>query len=64
MRIALVGQQFNLVRRRTALTNCLAGRLRELPLWRCLLGLYPAALLAEGLAALARPLARRGLPVR
>jgi len=53
-RIALVGQQFNLVRRRTALTNCLAGRLRELPLWRCLLGLYPAALLAEGLAALAR----------
>jgi phosphonate transport system ATP-binding protein len=52
--IALVGQQFNLVRRRSALTNCLAGRLRELPLWRCALGLYPQPLLVEALAALER----------
>jgi phosphonate transport system ATP-binding protein len=53
-RIALVTQQFNLVRRRSALENCLAGRLRELPLWRCILGRYPEALLMEGLAGLAR----------
>ncbi len=52
--ISLVGQQFNLVRRRTALTNCLAGRLRELPLWRWALGLYPRPLLVEALAALER----------
>jgi phosphonate transport system ATP-binding protein len=53
-RIALVAQQFNLVRRRSALVNCLGGRLSELPLWRCLLGWYPDDLLAEGLAALDR----------
>jgi phosphonate transport system ATP-binding protein len=45
-RIALVGQQYNLVRRRSALVNCLAGRLSELPLWRCILGWYPDCLLA------------------
>jgi phosphonate transport system ATP-binding protein len=53
-RIALVGQQFHLVRRRSALVNCLAGRLSELSLWRCFLSWYPDDLLAEGLAALAR----------
>ncbi len=53
-RIALVAQHYNLVRRRSALTNCLAGRLAELPLWRCVLGWYPDGLLAEGLAALDR----------
>jgi len=53
-RIALIAQQFNLVRRRSALENCLAGRLRELSLWRCALNLYPAPLLREGLAALER----------
>jgi phosphonate transport system ATP-binding protein len=53
-RIALVSQQFNLVRRRTALLNCLAGRLHELPLWRCALGCYPRPLLLEALAALER----------
>src|SRR5262249_11276946 len=53
-KIALVGQHFHLVRRRSALVNALAGRLREVPLWRCLLNSYPDTLLAEGLAALER----------
>ncbi|MBD2101956.1 phosphonate ABC transporter ATP-binding protein [Leptolyngbya sp. FACHB-261] len=52
--IALVAQQFNLVRRRSALENCLAGRLQELPLWRCLLSQFPPSLLREALAALER----------
>lgn len=52
--IASVAQQFNLVRRRTALENCLGGRLSELPLWRCLTNQFPAPLLREGLAALER----------
>jgi phosphonate transport system ATP-binding protein len=52
--IATVAQQFNLVRRRSALENCLAGRLQELPLWRCLLGRFPNSLLHEGMAALER----------
>lgn len=52
--IATVAQQFNLVRRRTALENCLGGRLPELPLWRCLTSRFPTSLLREGLAALER----------
>lgn len=52
--IGMVAQQFNLVRRRSALENCLAGRLGELPLWRCLLGQFPHRLLQEGMNALAR----------
>lgn len=52
--IAMVAQQFNLVRRRSALENCLAGRLHELPLWRCLLNKFPTSLLHEGMSALAR----------
>ena len=52
--IATVAQQFNLVRRRSALENCLGGRLQELPLWRCVLGLFPKSLLREGMAALER----------
>lgn len=52
--IAMVAQQFNLVRRRSALENCLAGRLQELPLWRCLLSKFPISLLYEGMSALAR----------
>jgi phosphonate transport system ATP-binding protein len=54
VQIATVAQQFNLVRRRSALENCLAGRLQELPLWRCLLGRFPNSLLREGMAALER----------
>lgn len=52
--IAMIAQQFNLVHRRSALDNCLAGRLQELPLWRCFLGKFPLDLLQEGMAALAR----------
>jgi len=52
--IAAIAQQFNLVRRHTALANCLGGRLPELPLWRCLLRSFPRPLLAEALAALER----------
>jgi len=52
--IALVAQQFNLVRRRTALENCLGGRLQEVSLWQCLTGKFERSLLLEGLAALDR----------
>ena len=52
--MAVVAQQFNLVRRRTALDNCLAGRLPELPLWRCLTNHFPPALKRDALAALER----------
>ncbi|MDB9496760.1 phosphonate ABC transporter ATP-binding protein [Spirulina major CS-329] len=52
--IAPIAQQFNLVRRRTALENCLGGRLSELPLWRCLTNQFPRALQREALAALER----------
>jgi phosphonate transport system ATP-binding protein len=52
--IATVAQQFDLVRRRSALENCLGGRLSELPLWRCLTNQFPTHLLREGLAALER----------
>ena len=52
--IATVAQQFNLVRRRSALENCLGGRLQELPLWRCFLGRFPKDLLNEAMAALER----------
>ena len=52
--IGLVAQQFNLVGRRTALENCLAGRLQDIPLWRCVLGQFPRPLLREGLMALGR----------
>lgn len=52
--IATIAQQFNLVRRRTALENCLGGRLGDLPLWRCWLNQFPPELLQEGLAALDR----------
>jgi phosphonate transport system ATP-binding protein len=52
--IATIAQQFNLVRRRTALENCVAGRLNSVPLWRCLLGRFPNDLRREGLTALER----------
>lgn len=52
--MATIAQQFNLVRRRSALENCLGGRLQELPLWRCWLGRFPNSLLKEGMAALER----------
>ena len=52
--MAVVAQQFNLVRRRTALDNCLAGRLPELPLWRCFLSWFPQSLKRDALMALER----------
>ena len=38
--IGFVFQQFNLVRRRSAIVNVLAGRLAAVPLWRVVLGHY------------------------
>jgi phosphonate transport system ATP-binding protein len=42
--IGVVFQQFNLVRRRTAVANVMTAQLPVLPLWRVALGLYPKAL--------------------
>lgn len=53
-RISLIGQQVTLVRRNSVVVNCLAGRLRELPVWRIALGLYPRAMLIEAMSALDR----------
>jgi phosphonate transport system ATP-binding protein len=39
--IGFIFQQFNLVRRRSAIGNVLAGRLAAVPLWRVVLGHYP-----------------------
>jgi phosphonate transport system ATP-binding protein len=39
--VALIFQQFNLVRRLTALDNVLAGRLARLPLWRVVARCFP-----------------------
>ncbi len=38
--IGIVFQQFNIIRRRTALENVLAGRLRAMPLWRVASGVF------------------------
>ncbi len=52
--IGIVFQQFNLVRRRSALTNVIGGRLPAIPLWRLVLGTYPAAERMAAFAALER----------
>lgn len=52
--VGFIAQDYNLVGRRTALENCLAGRLRDVPLWRCVVNDYPRPLLREGLIALER----------
>lgn len=52
--IAFVFQQFNLVRRRSAISNVLAGRLAAVPLWRVVLGRYPADNRRAAYAALER----------
>lgn len=52
--IGVVFQQFNLVRRRTALDNVLAGRLASVSLWRVALGCFPMDDRAAALAALGR----------
>jgi phosphonate transport system ATP-binding protein len=52
--VAMIFQQFNLVDRLPVMTNVLAGALHRLPLWRGLLGRFPAHELARALAALGR----------
>lgn len=51
--IAVVFQQFNLVRRLSAIENVLAGRLASIPLWRVMLRHHSAADLAKSAKALA-----------
>lgn len=50
--IGVVFQQFNLVRRRSALANVMTARLPTLPLWRVALGLYPQSMRDRAEAAL------------
>src|SRR5262245_20512273 len=52
--IGFVFQQFNLVDRLPVLTNVCVGALARIPLWRSLLGLFPAAERRAALDALAR----------
>jgi phosphonate transport system ATP-binding protein len=52
-RIGVVFQQFNLVRRRSALANVMTAALPSLPVWRIASGLYPAGLMTKAEAALA-----------
>ncbi|QJE74275.1 phosphonate ABC transporter ATP-binding protein [Aerophototrophica crusticola] len=53
-RVALVYQQFNLLRRLSALDNVLAGRLHTIPLWRAALRRFPDADRQAALGALDR----------
>lgn len=52
--IAVIFQQFNLVKRSTVLRNVLAGRLGRVPLWRVAAGAFPAADIALAEDCLAR----------
>jgi hypothetical protein len=52
--IGFVFQQFNLVDRLPVLTNVCVGALARIPLWRSLLGLFPAAERRAAFDALAR----------
>jgi phosphonate transport system ATP-binding protein len=52
-KIGVVFQQFNLVRRRSALENVMTGVLPSLPLWRVASAVYPANLKEKAEAALA-----------
>ena len=52
--VGLVFQQHNLIRRRSALDNVLAGRLAEMPLWRVAARSFGAAERQRGYAALDR----------
>ena len=53
-RVAVIFQQFNLVDRLPVITNVLAGALHRLPLWRGLLGRFPAEERRKAMQALAR----------
>jgi phosphonate transport system ATP-binding protein len=52
--IGFVFQQFNLVRRRSAIGNVLGGRLAAVPLWRIVIGQYGAGDRQDAYAALER----------
>ncbi|MCW7541352.1 phosphonate ABC transporter ATP-binding protein [Aquabacterium sp. A7-Y] len=52
--IATIFQQFNLVERLPVMTNVMAGALHRLPLWRTLLGSFPAGERERALDALRR----------
>jgi phosphonate transport system ATP-binding protein len=52
--VGLIFQQFNLIRRLSALDNVLVGRLGQVPTWRVLLRRFPAADRQLALAALDR----------
>lgn len=52
-RIGVVFQQFNLVRRRSALANVMTAALPDMPHWRIVTGQYPAKLETKAEAALA-----------
>ena len=49
---AMIFQQFNLIGRLDVLTNVLMGRLSEIPTWRSLIQLWPAADVAVAMSAL------------
>ncbi len=52
--VGMIFQNFNLVNRSSVLRNVLAGRLREVPTWRTLLGLFPEEDVEEALSCLER----------
>lgn len=54
MRIGMIFQQFNLVKRAPVLRNVLAGRLGTTPTWRCLLGQFREADIRDAFANLDR----------
>lgn len=51
-RIGMIFQQFNLIPRKSVLTNVLAGALASTPIWKSLLGLYSKAQQQQALAYL------------
>lgn len=53
-RIGMIFQNFNLVNRSSVIRNVLAGRLRDVPTWRTLLGLFPEEDIDAALSALER----------
>jgi phosphonate transport system ATP-binding protein len=52
-RIGMIHQQFGLTPRASVATNVIAGAAPDMPLWRALSGLYPAALRAKACALIA-----------